>query len=421
MDPARVPPDLRLAATLFETLRRDSLDPPGLTRDAYGRGEEKAHETCRAAAKDAGLLVSTDFAGNSYFTLPGADRGAKWLMMGSHLDTVKHGGNYDGAAGVLAGLAVASGLKRAGVVPRRDIVVMATRAEETVWFPFSFPSSKAALGIMPEGVVDGVRRSDTGRSFAEHMKELGYDPAAIRNGKRHLDPARILGWIEPHIEQGPELIERDRACAVVSAISGGFRFRECQISGEYAHVGGAPRRVRKDCVAAIADIVHAMNAAWAEMEAQGHFLLVTFGVVSTDPSMHAWSKVPGRLRFTLDVRGVDEDVIEVMRRRFAAIIAEAEQRHGVAISLGPDTGPQMARMDGGLCHALHDAARLRAIPVHEMPSGGGHDALAFHYAGVPAAMLFIRNQNGSHNPDEAMEFEDFAQAARILTTVAATI
>jgi N-carbamoyl-L-amino-acid hydrolase len=418
-EPHAIEPDLALAERLFDRLREASLDPPGVTRDAYGAGEEQAHAICVETARGSGLDVSRDFAGNTYATLPGADRSARTLLIGSHLDSVRHGGNFDGAAGVIAGLAALAGLRAAGVQPRADVAVMMTRAEETVWFPVSFPGSKAALGRLPAEALD-LRRSDTGRSLAAHMAELGFDPDAIRAGKRHLDPARLAGFVEAHIEQGPELIEVDRAVAIIPSISGGYRFRNAVIRGEYAHVGGAPKRVRRDAVAALAHIIAGLNAEWDRLDAAGHRIMVTFGVIGVDPEWATWSRVPGEARFTLDIRSVDLPALKTMRARLDALIAEAEAKHHVSVSLGADTSPQPGFLNDALLDRLRAAARTRGIAVHEMPSGGGHDALAFHDAGVPAAMLFIRNQNGSHNPDEAMELADFAEAARIFTTLAAT-
>jgi N-carbamoyl-L-amino-acid hydrolase len=417
--PARIEPDLALAEQLFAALRAASLDPPGVTRDAYGAGEEGAHALCIEAAREAGLAVTRDFVGNTYATLAGTDPAAKTLIIGSHLDSVAHGGNYDGAAGVLAGLAALAGLVKANHRPRGDVTVMMTRAEETVWFPVSFPGSKAALGRLPAEALS-LTRSDTGRTLAEHMRALGFDPDAIAAGRRHLDPARIAGFVEAHIEQGPELIEQDRAVAIVPSISGGFRFRQGRITGAYAHVGGAPKRARRDAVAALAHIIAGINAAWDRLDSAGHRLMATFGVIGVDPAMATWSRVPGEARFTLDVRSVDLPALEEMRRVLDALVAEAERKHGVTVTLGPDTGPRPGFLDDALVQRLRDCAAARGIATHEMPSGGGHDALAFHEAGVPAAMLFIRNQNGSHNPDEAMEMDDFAEAARILTTLAAT-
>jgi N-carbamoyl-L-amino-acid hydrolase len=123
-------PDMALAARLFDALREATRDGEGVTREAYGRGERIAHQLVREAAEELGLECRNDVAGNLYMTLPGTDRAAKRVIMGSHLDSVREGGNFDGAAGVLAGLAAVAGMKRAGFQPARDMTVMAIRAEE---------------------------------------------------------------------------------------------------------------------------------------------------------------------------------------------------------------------------------------------------------------------------------------------------
>ncbi|MEM7424590.1 MAG: M28 family peptidase, partial [Pseudomonadota bacterium] len=136
----------RLAGRLFETLARLTADPPGVTRAAYGAGEQLAHDQLAAAATAIGLGVTTDAAGNLYMTQTGRDRSAPGLFIGSHLDTVPHGGNYDGAAGVIAGVAALAILAETGQSPAQDVTVMAIRAEEAAWFPLSYLGSKAALG-----------------------------------------------------------------------------------------------------------------------------------------------------------------------------------------------------------------------------------------------------------------------------------
>ena len=167
-------------------------------------------------------------------------------------------------------------------------------------------------------------------------------------------------------------------------------------------------------VAALAHIIAGLNAEWDRLDDAGHRIMATFGVIGVDPEMATWSRVPGEARFTLDIRGVDLPALKTMRARLDALIAEAEAKHRVRVALGPDTSPQPGFLNDALLDRLRAAAKARGIAVHEMPSGGGHDALAFHDAGVPTAMLFIRNQNGSHNPDEDMRMEDFAQAAAVL-------
>src|SRR5688572_21085141 len=159
-------PEIWRAETFLAELRRRTTDLPGVTRASYGEGEQIAHDMARAWAEELGLALDTDAAGNLYMTLPGRDRTLPRLMMGSHMDSVPNGGNYDGAAGVVAGLMALQRRRRLDRPPQRDMTVMAIRAEELSWFPAPYIGSRAAFGILPANVLDDVVRFDTGRSLA---------------------------------------------------------------------------------------------------------------------------------------------------------------------------------------------------------------------------------------------------------------
>jgi beta-ureidopropionase / N-carbamoyl-L-amino-acid hydrolase len=408
-------PDIALASTLFERLARETADPPGVTRPAYGEGEQRAHRMAAECAADLALELARDFAGNTYLTMPGRDRAASAIVVGSHLDSVPHGGNFDGAAGVICGLAALSGLRRHGFEPACDVTVMAIRAEESCWFPASYIGSRMALGRLPDGMVDGLRRSDTGLTLAEHMSALGFDPEPVRRRLPYLVPERLACYVEVHIEQGPVLDEQMLPVGVVEAITGGPRYREGRIFGAYDHAGAAPRRFRHDAVAALGEFITGVNALWAQLEAEGHYSVFTFGIVGTDPSMHSFSRVPGEARFCLDSRGVRPQTIDEIRSRLGSLIADVSERHGVRFELGLDSGPAIAEMSPQVRSRLIAAARSLDIPFKEMPSGAGHDAAAFAWTGVPTGMLFIRNEHGSHNAEEAMDIADFEKACAVLT------
>ncbi len=411
------PPDVALARTLFESLRDATRDGEGVTRESYGPGENAAHGIVRAAARSAGLETDVDAAGNLYMTLPGRDRAAPRVLVGSHLDSVRRGGNYDGAAGVLAGLSAAAGLARAGVAPPRDVTVMAIRAEESMWFSASYIGSRAALGLLSPGEIARVRRTDTGRTVAEHMADCGLDPDRIAAEPPRLRPESLAAYHEVHIEQGPVLEERGLPVGIVTGIRGNFRCREARCAGEYGHCGTVPRPLRRDAVAAVSELVCRADETWAEMEAEGRDLAVTFGVVSTDPALSAASKVAGEARFSVDARSLSADTLARLRRRLDSSIADIEDRRGVRFDLGPRSETPPAEMAPALRARLAEAAAALGVPAMEMPSGAGHDALVFAGAGVPTAMLFVRNAHGSHNPREAMDMEDFAQAAAVLAAV----
>jgi N-carbamoyl-L-amino-acid hydrolase len=407
-------PDTALAERLFDELRAATHDGTGITREAYGPGEAKAHALVGEAARGLGLETRADAAGNLLMTLPGADRAAKRLVLGSHLDSVRAGGNFDGAAGVLAGLAAVAGMRQAGFVPARDITVVALRAEEAgSWFPVSYPGSRAALGLLKPADL-AVKRLDSGRTLAEHMREEGFDPEAALHGKPSFSPADTAAYVEVHIEQGPVLDAEGIALGIVTGIPGSRRLRAGRVIGEYNHSGATPRRYRRDAAAALAELVHRVDERWALLEADGHALVCTFCVMGTTAEA-GFTRIAGEAAFQLDVRSVNAHSVDALMETLYDIVPEIEARRGVRFELGPESGSRAAPMDAGVQAGLARAAAALGVSHRAMASGGGHDAAAFVAAGIPAGMLFVRNQNGSHNPDEAMRMEDFRAACAVLT------
>jgi N-carbamoyl-L-amino-acid hydrolase len=402
-----------LAAELFDTLRRDSLDAPGVTRDPYGPGEQRAHATIEQAARGLGLEIARDAAANLYMTWPGRDRAAKRVVVGSHLDSVPHGGNFDGAAGVIAGLAAVDALKRLGLEPACDLTIMAIRAEESVWFEVSYIGSRGALGTLPDGAMEALRR-DTRRPLAAHIAECGGDPDALRAGARHLDPAGLRAYLEVHIEQAPSLVEADRPVAICTGIPGNFRFPSARIEGAYDHVG-LPRRFRRDAALAGAEFFVALDRMWEEYDARGIPMACTIGRFHTDADAHGMTIIPGEFRFSLDVRAYDAAVLAELEQRVDAIVVEIEQRRRVRFDIGARARAAVGKVDPSVAAALTAGADALGIPVLQLGSPASHDAAAFAACGVPMGMLFVRNRNGSHNPHEDMEIEDFLAATTLLT------
>jgi N-carbamoyl-L-amino-acid hydrolase len=402
-----------LAAELFDALARGSLDQPGVTRDSYGPGEQRAHATLSQAALRMGLHVEQDFAANTYMTLPGQDRAAPKVVIGSHLDSVPHGGNFDGAAGVVAGIVALAALKRLGIVPACDVTAMGIRAEESIWFQVSYIGSRGALATLPDGAL-GVCRIDTGRTLAEHIRDCGGDPDALAAGKRFLDPGSLRAYLEVHIEQAPSLAEAGRAVALCTGIPGNFRYPDAWIEGAHDHVG-TPRRFRRDAALAGADFAVALDALWEEKEVAGIPMACTLGRFHTDAASHGMTIVPGAFRFSLDVRAYDAAVLAELDQRVEAIIAGIEQRRGVTFHRGVKAGAKVGLVDRDIFAAFEKDAMALGIPVLHIGSPASHDAAAFAAEGVPMGMLFVRNQNGSHNPREAMAVSDFIEACKVLT------
>lgn len=413
-DNVSLQPDVGLAERLFAELRACTSQGAGIVRDTYGRGEQIAHEIAEQAATAIGLEVARDAALNLYMTLPGNDRSAPSLLVGSHLDSVPRGGNYDGAAGVLAGLAALSALRRAGAVPATDLTVMAIRAEEAAWFDGSYLGSNAAFGLIPSAQYDAIRRSDTGRSLADHMEEYGADLSALRRGDAYLSPTRLRGFIELHIEQGPVLEGAGVPVGIVTGIRGCRRFRNAHCLGAYGHSGAEPRRHRSDAVAATVALIRELELRWEAIEASGGDLTFTVGELYTDRALHGPSKIAGETRFVLDFRSIDDATMREMRDLALSLANEIGERYRVTFALGDELFSAPAGLDAAMRARFAAIAQRLDIASLAMASGAGHDAAVFANLGVPAGMLFVRNAHGSHNPNENMAIADFAAASRIL-------
>lgn len=404
----------RLTSTLFEELRAGSFDPAtaGVCRDTYGKGEQFAHELMATHARALGLTVWHDHLCNTYMVWPGKNRDLPCVLIGSHLDSVHAGGNFDGAAGVVAGLVAIDMLKAQDIELERDVVVMGIRAEESMWFQHSYIGSRGALGMLDPKVLDH-RRIDTGRTLAQHLTESGGDPMAVRQARPALTTQQIEAFFEVHIEQAPSLAADGYPVAVGTAIPGNIRYAQARIVGEYGHVG-LPRRFRRDAALAGADLFVAMQAFWEQEDEAGRPMAFTIGEFHTDPARHGLTIVAGEFRFSIDMRAYDPQHLEAIEGRFLQIIREIEQRRGVRFELGPRSSAPVALADAALSQNLRDVARDLDIACTDLLSPASHDAAAFCAAGVPYGFIFIRNANGSHHPDEFMDEDDFLLATRML-------
>ncbi|MFC4277415.1 Zn-dependent hydrolase [Achromobacter aloeverae] len=403
-----------LAAQLFDALRAGSRSSLGVTRASYGEGEQMAHDLMRALGRRLELEERIDAAGNLYLTLPGADRGLPAIMTGSHLDSVPDGGNYDGAAGVVAGMAMLARWRRAGRRPRRDLTVMGVRAEELSWFPAPYIGSRAAWGLLDAEALDTCVRPDTGRTLARHMAEAGFDPDSVRRGVPQLCAADIECFLELHIEQGPLLVQERIPVGVVTGIRGNLRYKNCHVRGQYGHAGAEPRRSRRDAVLAAAEFLGRLEAMWLDHESRGLDLVCTVGQCYTDAKVHTMTKIPGELWFTMDIRSQDNDLLMQVDRALREIARDIGDRRGVQIDLGAYTNALPGPIAPAHRERLARLARECGIAHVQMASGAGHDSAVFGISGVPTAMIFVRNENGSHNPDEAMDIADFAQGLKLL-------
>ncbi len=406
-----------LAEQLFAELRDRTADGAGVSRESYGAGEQCAHDLIRRVAGELALEITNDPFGNLYATLPGRERSLPAWLVGSHLDSVPRGGNFDGAAGVIAGIGAIAAFRRAGFVPRRDLTVMGVRAEEaSSWFGGNHQGhigSRMALGLLDPRELD-MAVSASGRTLAQQMRLAGFDPAAAEPGRAYLSAERFHAYLELHIEQGPVLDRNGIPLGVVTGIRGSARARSARCIGEYNHSGAVPHEYRSDAVLATAELCHRLDRAWEEVRANGGDLVFTVGVFSTDPGAHAVTKVPGEVRFSVDLRSQELQTLERMTVLADRLAREIAQERRVRFELGAFDLSKPALMDDRIQVELASGAHTLDIPSQPLASGAGHDAQDFAHAGFTAGMIFVRNANGSHNPFEAMRMDDFCRGTQLL-------
>jgi len=397
---------------LFAELRQLSADGQGVTRAAYTTSETAALDFIADVAKSYDLDVSRDQAANLVVTLSGQDPLAPCILLGSHLDSVPSGGNYDGAAGVIAGLLCLIRFRRLHQTPPQNIKVLALRGEESPWFDTACLGSRALFGELA-GDLSRTHRN-TGRSLREHLESVGAAIELIAAGRRLLCTAEVAGYYELHIEQGPVMIERNVPVAVVTGIRGILRLPAIKCVGEEGHSGAVPREMRHDAVFAVVSLLHRMDEHWMKMIGQRQDLVITTGVLSTNPHHHSPSRIAGDVTFSLDVRSFSRPTLEHVQTILLDEMRAIESERGVTFTPGTKYITPPEAMDTRMRSHLMRMAQRHNIPAIEMPSGSGHDAMVFARNGVPSAMIFVRNQNGSHNPSEAMEMSDFLLASELL-------
>ena len=410
-----------IGAALFDELAARTRDTIGITRASYGEGEQIAFDLLAKTGRDIGFDVSRDHAANLIIKRRGTEPNGLGVLSGSHLDSVPSGGNFDGAAGVVAALLSLAAFDRAGLKTKHDVSAIGFRGEESAWFSIHHIGSRAALGLLPPEEIETARRFDSQRTLAEHMGETGCDLDLLKCRHASMPAKRVKAYVELHIEQGPVLVHRKVPIGIVTGIRGNARIRKARCIGEYAHSGAVPRDMRRDAVMAMAEFVHAADQEWARLEAQDRDLVLTFGKLHTDTALHGHNKVPGTVDFVVDARSHQRDTLDGIETFLKRKAAEIELRRGVQIQMSPVSRTPPAVMDESIRSLMRRNAGDLKLHVMDIASGGGHDAGDFANAGVPSGMVFVRNPNGSHNPDEAMTLEDFTQGLKLLASTLARL
>ncbi|WP_459618226.1 allantoate amidohydrolase [Bordetella sp. 2513F-2] len=324
------------------------------------------------------------------------------VATGSHYDTVRNGGRYDGRLGILLPIAVVAGLRRRGARLPYHLEVIGFAEEEGVRYGSTFLGSSAYIGQFDMTQLE--RRDADGISMREAMLAAGLDPAGIASAAA--DPRRLRHFFEVHIEQGPVLLDAGLALGVVSSIAGCVR-RRLTLTGMAGHAGTTPMSLRRDAACAAAEIVLYVEARCRAAEG----LVGTVGVLEVPAG--SINVIPGACRLSLDVRAPDDATRDAALADIAHEIDAICGRRGIACET-----EEILRVAASPCAPAHRALWREVLAaqghtVRELPSGAGHDAMLVGRA-VPMSMLFVRCGNGgiSHNPLETMTAEDAELAGR---------
>jgi allantoate deiminase len=393
----------RRVMAMIEDLAQHTDEPGRLTRLYLSDAHRKAAEATLALMQDAGLTAHMDALGSVIGRLEGSNPDAPALIIGSHIDSVVDAGRFDGNLGVVLGIVVAEALRDQGITPACPLEIVAFGDEENVRFPTNLSTSYALAGRFDPAWLDG--RDQNGVTVREALTRFGGDPEGITALTR--DPARYRGYLEVHIEQGPLLEARDLPVGVVSAINGITRAR-ASVTGEAGHAGTVPMTMRRDALAAVAEMIGIVERAASTRTDT----VATVGVAQVQPG--AINVIPARVDFTLDARSPDDAVRHALVQDIVTECEAAARRRGVSFAIEPFMESPATPMDRDLIGQLEEAVRSTGVEPLRLPSGAGHDAVAMANL-CPAAMLFVRCKGGiSHNPAESMTVEDADAAARVL-------
>lgn len=393
----------RLLAQADE-LAQFTEDPPRVTRVFLSPQHRAAGEKILAWMREAGMSASFDALGNAVGRYEGASPGAPALLTGSHMDSVRNAGRYDGIFGILCPIECVRRLHAAGKRLPFAIEVIAFGDEEGVRFSATLLGSHALSGTFDPAWLD--KKDAAGTTMREALVAFGGDPAAIPGLKR--DPAKVLAFVEVHIEQGPVLLDKELPLGIVTAIAGGSRYA-VDVTGLAGHAGTVPMGMRRDALAGASEMVLAAERIALSMPGT----VATIGRIEARPG--AINVIPGEAKFTLDARAGEDGLRHALEEKLLAEFRAIAARRNLEVKFTKLLELKAAQCAPRLMDQLAASLGRHGLSGHRLPSGAGHDAMAIAPV-AEIAMLFVRCGNGgiSHHPDETMTAADAALATDVL-------
>lgn len=375
----------------------------GLSRLLYDPNWVKAQEKLYELMEAEGLEVNYDGVGNLFAKLAGTEFKDETIMTGSHIDTVKEGGKYDGQFGIVAGLLAVKYLKEKYGKPLRNIEVVSIAEEEGSRFPYVFWGVKNIFNLADPEEMKNISDSK-GVSFVEAMNKAGFE---LENCNDSRDD--IKAFVELHIEQGLRLEANNKSVGVVTAIAGQNRYN-IEIKGSPNHAGTTPMGLRNDALHGASIII---NNIMELANKYGDPLVCTVGELNVEPNIV--NVIPGKVNFTIDLRHTDQKVLNEFSEKFQAMIVEIAEKRNLESNVDMWMQAPPTPMDDEIIKIIEKKCSEKNYNYMVMHSGAGHDSLVFAQQHVPTGMLFVPSCNGiSHSPEEFTETKDLANGVKLL-------
>ncbi len=393
----------RLQGTL-EALSAFGRNPEGgVTRLGFSEADQAAREYVMDLMRRAGLQVRVDPAGNIFGRRDGTER-LPVLLTGSHIDSVLHGGNYDGDVGSMGAIEVMTALHEGRVKTRHPLEVVIWTNEEGNHFGLGTLGSGVAAGLLGPEILE--RKDDEGLTLADWLRRYGQDPARLTEAR--IPEGALAAFIELHIEQGPTLDERGIPIGVVQGIVCVKRWK-CVVDGVANHAGTTPMDRRHDALAAASkDVLAVRDVVRAESGTQ----VGNVGFVRAEPG--AINVVTGRAEFPVELRDLDEAKVDRMWEAIQRRLKEVDGIEGVQTACTPLDDVKPAKADPRLQSAIREAAQGLGLATLDLPSFAGQDSQQIARI-APMAMIFVPSKDGiSHSPKEFTSWEDTANGAEVL-------
>jgi len=380
----------------------------GLTRFSFTKEDRQAREYIEEKMKEASLKVYEDPAGNIVGRRDGADN-LPVVMIGSHFDSVKNGGNFDGNAGVVAGLEVARVLNERHIKTKYPMEFIAIVEEEGGRFGGTLFGSRAMVGKVSKDELEHFRDED-GISIAEAMQKFGFNPANISKACR--DPKTLKAFFELHIEQGPLLEAKQKDIGIVNAIVG-IDWYEVEVIGRPDHAGTTPMNMRADALVLSSSVIQAVNKLAKESEEGA---VATVGNMKVFPG--ATNIVPGKVLFTVDIRCQNATVIKDIAHEINKVLKEKCNAQGLSYKMENKVSIPPVKLSERLIKILKQKSKEIGLNYRQMVSGAGHDTMIMSEI-TDASLVFVPSKNGrSHCPEEWTDYEQIRKGTELILEAA---